>query len=174
MKPIKIFFVFFYFFFITSTTQAQLKSPLVDKFVQDGDTLSLYVKKSNCDTVLMMCYKIYKDRDVYRVVKYSNVVYILKNRCKNLPNKADQEIYTKQRRYSFPLSSVDKLKEVERLVRTKTRKFDKCEEKFQYTLFLKGKRFVSKQKPCGNDILTKFQGLLVGELEEDNNNLIRE
>lgn len=174
MKPIKIFLLIFYFFFITSTICAQLKSPLVDNFVQDGDTLSLYVKKSNCDTVLMMCYKIYQDKNVYRVVKYSNVVYLLKNRCKNLPNKADQEIYTKQRRYNFSLSSVDKLKEVERLIRTKTRKSEKCEEKYQYTLFLKGKRFVSNQKPCGDDILTKFQGLLVGELEEDNNNLIRE
>lgn len=174
MKQIKILLLFFYFFFITSTTHAQLKSPLVDNFIQGGDTLSLYVKKSNCDTVLMMCYKIYQDRDVYRVMKYSNVVYILKNRCKNLPNKADQEIYTKERRYSFPFSSVDKLKEAESLIRTKTKKNDKCEEKYQYTLLLKGKRFVSKQKLCGNDILAMFQGLLVGELEEDNNNLIRE
>jgi hypothetical protein len=171
----KILGVICFFLLASSVAVSQKKSSLVKTFSKSTDTLLFYVKRTNCDSAVFSHYKVYRDKNVYRVINHHGDIHLLRKRCKGLTYpSADQVKYKKLRRYSFPVAQIDTLMLVEDLIRAKSNKALKCDNNFQFILKLKNKSYVSKQKECGQEILNKFLLLFVGELEEDGKNMNQE
>jgi len=157
-------------------SQKTSSGSLFSKDIQKNkDTMTIYARKVNCDSVVTYKWKIYKGKEEYKVIDYYEITNKLSKKCLDRPIiQTDKLVFKPRRNYHFSVSQIDTLILIENLIRSSDNKKGKCVNRLKFILSTNSKRYESKRKACGLEILDRFQFLLIGELETDSNNIDQE
>lgn len=130
------------------------KAKCVKRLFNHNDTLSIYIRQANCDTVVYTKHQIYKDSEGLYLIRYFEQIKVpTPKRCYDLENlnyaKTSFKTIRTQKYYDQILNDIAF---VEELTATPETQIQKClKNKFKITLTAGKKRTDYYAELCGNE-----------------------
>lgn len=142
---------------------ADMERPKIDtakftKILMRGkDTLTFYIRQSNCDTVTFYKYQIFKGQKDFLIKSFFPFAFKLPKKCYDLLTINPEKLNFKLKQTcDHSVWSMEFINEYEVSIRKAKSDTSSCGDKIKFSMTIGNKNYSNKNKTCGQDLAIKI------------------